>query len=157
MSYTVYDYYPTTDIFKLENDISSLIKDRSVHFTYSWYEDYDEEYVVMKVYTFNEDQNSYFLLEKLTEDNEGSSKTRNERYQENTVRLLQKLKDQIKKTNKSDYKNFTIVWSSADDEHKKKHTSYFYASTLGYALRKLYADRDEKLFMIHEVKLNPVS
>ena len=155
---SVFDYLPTSEIFKLENDISSLVKDRSVHFVHKWHMKDNNEVVSMKAYTFNDDTNCFFLLESLntfTKSVDYDVKFRTQRFQESSVYLLTRLKDNLKQFKKGDIKSFTIIWSVKDDDHKKKTTSYFYASTLGYALRKLYAGRDEKIFMIHEAKLNP--
>jgi hypothetical protein len=122
--------------------------------------DTEEEWVIVKAYTYNPDTETFFLLEKLdvnvfeTLTEKSNCKTRDDRFQSVTVILLEKLKETLKKIDKGDFKSFTIVWSNKNDEHEKKNTSYFSGLTLGHALRKLYADRDESYFMIHEVNLN---
>jgi hypothetical protein len=162
---TIFDYQPTSNIFKLEDDISALIKDKSVHFSYVWGKETntDQEWVIVNVYTYNSDTETYFLLEKFdvnvfkTSTGSNPYATIYDRFQNVTVNQLEKLKETLKKMDKGDLRSFTIIWSNKDDEHEKKNRSYFSAYTLGHALRKLYADRDESYFMIHEVKLNPSS
>jgi hypothetical protein len=110
----------------------------TVQFTYS--DPYD-----VKVTTFNPLLGEFFTL--ATVSSELSKED-----------ALQQVLNYIK-THREEYNSFTVIWAKkiVGSDDTKPAPSVFYCNSIRQVLDKFFDGKDEDMYIIYEIKMNPIS
>ena len=128
----------------LQQQISDLIlKDNGCSVHYEW-EIQDGPIFHLEVITFNPKHKTAFKAFEF----DGESK----------IVILNELKDIIvKKTIRTEAKNYTIEWIYTGDKYDGPNNSHFSARNIYELLDKFYYEKDKDYFLILKIVLNPSS
>jgi len=63
------------------------------------------------------------------------------------------------KTHRVEYNSFTVVWAKKQNQahQTKPEPSIFYCNSIRHVLDKFYDGKDEDMYIIYEIKMNPIS
>jgi hypothetical protein len=126
------------ELIELEDNISKMIysdNGRTTHFSYT---NKDNIYNV-SVYTYNRINKETFLLYKSSSDS----------YSNCLEKVIQYLS-----LGKS--RSYTVNWSRIDRSIEIQK-SYFYCTDIEDVLYKFFEGKDKNLYIIYEIKMNPIS
>ena len=110
----------------------------TVHFDYS-----NTERV--KVTTFNPLLSESFMLASV-------------KVEESTEKALREVLNYVK-THREEYNSFTVIWAKKLKEagDPKPAPSVFYCNSIRQVLDKFYDGKDEDMYIIYEIKMNPIA
>lgn len=99
----------------------------------------------LKVSTFNPMRSEFFTLATV------SSKISKEDALQNVLNYI--------KTHREEYNSFTVVWAKkiTGAEDTKPAPSVFYCNSIRQVLDKFFDGKDEDMYIIYEIKMNPIS
>jgi hypothetical protein len=123
-------------IIKLEDKIATLIlldNQRSVHFEY-------ENNLMVSAYTYNSTTRETFLLKKEV----GLS----------YIDCLEKILEYVKSSQTS-YNSYTVIWNRKG--RSERNVSYFSCRDILEVVDKFFEGKDKNLYLVYEIKMNPIS
>lgn len=94
----------------------------------------------VKVFTLNTKNKEFFLLMSTT------AKT-----QEEALEMIL----QYVKTHKTEHNPYTVKWVKKGES--QMHESHFYVKDVIELTEKFFTDKDRAMYVIHEIKLNPIA